>query len=80
MTRGTLDMTKELSALQRARLSYNPKLPKVLRSGIKGLEVELGAPTQSVEMQEIFRKYFQIHTASLWLHLTQEMQILAKRP
>lgn len=58
MTRGTLDMTKELSALQRARLSYNPKLPKVLRSGIKGLEVELGAPTQSVrdagDIQEIF--------------------------
>lgn len=41
-------MTRELSALQKARLSYQPKLPQVLRNGIKGLDVEFGNPTESV--------------------------------
>ena len=51
-------MERELSALQRARLSYNPKLPKVLRNGIKGLEIEFGESTGAVadagDIQKIF--------------------------
>ncbi|OGI19664.1 MAG: diphosphate--fructose-6-phosphate 1-phosphotransferase [Candidatus Melainabacteria bacterium RIFOXYA12_FULL_32_12] len=41
-------MTRELSALQKARLEYKPKLPKVLRNGVKNLDLECGAPTQSI--------------------------------
>ncbi len=51
-------MTRELSALQKARLSYQPKLPKVLRNGIKNLSVEIGNPTESIsdshDIKEIF--------------------------
>ncbi|MDD3014558.1 MAG: diphosphate--fructose-6-phosphate 1-phosphotransferase [Candidatus Gastranaerophilales bacterium] len=51
-------MTRELSALQKARLSYQPKLPKVLKNGIRGLSVEFGGPTESVadadDIKEIF--------------------------
>jgi pyrophosphate--fructose-6-phosphate 1-phosphotransferase len=51
-------MKRELSALQTARLSYQPKLPKVLRNGIKNLAFELGSPTESVtdcnDIKQIF--------------------------
>ncbi len=37
-------MSREISALQKARASYQPKLPKALRSG--SIRVELGEPTE----------------------------------
>ncbi|EKE04636.1 MAG: hypothetical protein ACD_20C00035G0001 [uncultured bacterium] len=52
------NMTRELSALQKARLGYKPKLPKVLRNGIKNLNLEYGVPTQAIadadDVQELF--------------------------
>ena len=39
----------EKSALQLARASYKPKLPKALQGAVK---VKEGAPTQSVDNQE----------------------------
>jgi len=55
-------MTRELSALQKARLSYQPKLPKVLRNGIKNLSVEFGCPTEAIadsnDIKEIFSNLY----------------------
>ena len=45
----------EKSALQIARASYQPKLPKALRGSLKVVE---GAPTQSVDDQEEILKLF----------------------
>ena len=39
----------EISALQKARSAYQPKLPKALQGAVKIVE---GAPTQSVDNQE----------------------------
>lgn len=51
-------MTRELSTLQKTRLSYKPKLPKVFSKGIKGLDIKFGDATQSVadvdDIKEIF--------------------------
>ena len=45
----------EKSALQKARASYQPKLPKALQGAVKIAE---GAPTQSVNNQEDIKKLF----------------------
>ena len=37
-----------ISTLQKARYSYNPKLPGMLRNGIAEICVKDGAPTESV--------------------------------
>ena len=45
----------EISALQKERASYQPKLPKALQGAVK---VKEGAPTQSVDNQEDIKKLF----------------------
>ena len=45
----------EKSALQKARASYQPKLPKALQGAVK---VSEGAPTQSVDNQDEIKKLF----------------------
>jgi len=45
----------EISALQKARAAYQPKLPKGLKGAVK---VKEGAPTQSVDNQEEIKKLF----------------------
>lgn len=45
----------EKSALQIARASYQPKLPKALQGAVK---IKEGAPTQSVDNQEEIKKLF----------------------
>ena len=45
----------EISALQKERAAYRPKLPKALRGDVK---VKEGEPTQSVGDQEEIRKLF----------------------
>ncbi len=54
-----LQMTKELSALQKARLTYQPKLPGVLKGGIKNLKIKNGINTTSVADQDDIKKIFQ---------------------
>lgn len=44
------------SALQKARLAYQPKLPKALKSG--NIKIEFGKPTTSVDSQEQIEKLF----------------------
>lgn len=48
----------KLSPLQTARYEYNPKLPKMLRSGIAEIAVKEGAETQSVADQEKIKALF----------------------
>ena len=45
----------EISALQKARAAYQPKLPKALQGAVKAAE---GAPTKSVDNQEEIKKLF----------------------
>ncbi|MBW4897877.1 diphosphate--fructose-6-phosphate 1-phosphotransferase [Prevotella denticola] len=45
----------EISALQKERSGYQPKLPKALQGAVK---VKEGAPTQSVDNQEDIKKLF----------------------
>ena len=45
----------EISALQKARAAYQPKLPKALQGAVKVAE---GAPTKSVNNQEEIKKLF----------------------
>lgn len=45
----------EISALQKARAAYQPKLPKALQGAVKIAE---GAPTKSVDNQEEIKKLF----------------------
>ena len=53
-------MSREISALQKARAAYQPKLPKALRSG--KITVELGEPSQPAtdrdEIQKLFPKTY----------------------
>ena len=51
-------MTREISALQKARQAYQPKLPAVLRKGIKNLAVDFGESTSSVADAEDIKKIF----------------------
>ncbi|MDR2257907.1 MAG: diphosphate--fructose-6-phosphate 1-phosphotransferase [Treponema sp.] len=52
----------EISALQKARYAYEPKLPPSLSRDIDDIAVELGAPTESAadreELREIFKKTY----------------------
>ena len=41
-------MTREASALEKARLKYDPKLPEILRRGIRATAVEEGKPTAAL--------------------------------
>ena len=45
----------EKSALQNARASYQPKLPKALKGAVKVIE---GVPTQSVDNQDEIKQLF----------------------
>lgn len=47
-----------ISPLQKARYEYEPKLPGMLRSGIKNITVKEGAPTTSVADQEAIAALF----------------------
>ncbi len=47
-----------ISPLQKARYSYSPKLPGMLRNGISEICVKDGAPTQSVADQEKIKALF----------------------
>ena len=47
-----------ISNLQKARYSYNPKLPGMLRNGISEICVKEGAPTESVADQEKIKALF----------------------
>jgi len=49
-------MSAEISALQKARAAYRPKLPKALRA--KQIKIELGAPTQPVTDREKIQSLF----------------------
>jgi pyrophosphate--fructose-6-phosphate 1-phosphotransferase len=48
----------EISALQKARYGYRPKLPASLSRGIDEITVHLGAPTESAADQGDLRKLF----------------------
>ncbi|MDR0624482.1 MAG: diphosphate--fructose-6-phosphate 1-phosphotransferase [Treponema sp.] len=52
----------EISALQKARYAYQPKLPPSLSRNIDDIAVELGAPTESAadreELRELFKKTY----------------------
>jgi pyrophosphate--fructose-6-phosphate 1-phosphotransferase len=48
----------EVSALQKARYAYKPKLPRSLSREVSGIGVELGAPTESAADQEELRNIF----------------------
>lgn len=54
-----LEMTRDLSPLQKARLAYKPKLPKVLANGINNLDIEIGAATESISDQADIKKVFE---------------------
>ena len=47
-----------ISTLQKARYSYNPELPGMLRNGISEICVKDGAPTESVADQEKIKALF----------------------
>lgn len=49
-------MSREISALQKARAAYQPKLPKALRVG--NIKIELGAPTAPTVDKEEIKKLF----------------------
>lgn len=49
---------KTLSALQIARLKYQPKLPTALAQGIKGLEMVEGSATEAIRDQEQIKELF----------------------
>ena len=51
-------VTMTLSPLQKARYSYAPKLPGMLRNGISEICVKDGAPTESVADQEKIKALF----------------------
>jgi pyrophosphate--fructose-6-phosphate 1-phosphotransferase len=51
----------EISALQKARYRYNPKLPASLSQDVSGIAVELGTPTESVADQADLKALFR-HT------------------
>ena len=52
----------EISALQKARYEYAPKLPGMLRHGIADICVKEGEETQSVADQEKIKALFPIPT------------------
>jgi len=50
------DMSVEVSALQKARAEYRPKLPKALRAD--GMKIEFGAPTEPATHRDAIRQLF----------------------
>ena len=52
-----------ISALQKARAAYQPKLPQGLRSNV---EIKEGASTQSVDNQEEIQKLPILTVCLLW--------------
>ena len=56
------EINKEISALQKARLDYQPKLPDVFKNGIKNIEFKKGEATQAVadvkDIKQIFPNIF----------------------
>jgi pyrophosphate--fructose-6-phosphate 1-phosphotransferase len=50
----------EISALQKARYAYRPKLPPSLSRTVGEIAVELGSPTEAVADREELRKIFKI--------------------
>ena len=48
----------EISALQKVRASYQPKLPSVLLNGINNVSASLGAPTEAVRDKESIKELF----------------------
>ena len=55
----------KISALQKARYEYSPKLPGMLRNGIADICVKEGAETQSVADQEKIKALFP-NTCANW--------------
>ena len=50
------------STLQKIRLEYVPKLPKMLRNGISKITVSEGNETKSVSDCQKSKNFFQTHT------------------
>ena len=48
----------EISALQKARYAYKPKLPEILSGSIDDIAVEFGSPTESISDKEELRGIF----------------------
>ncbi len=51
-------MSREVSALERARAAYKPTLPDILSGGIKNLRIEEGRSTSAVADAETIRRHF----------------------
>lgn len=49
---------KEISALQKARYQYNPKLPKEISGNVSNIAIKFGEPTQSIDNQEKVKEMF----------------------
>jgi len=49
-----------VSALQKARYAYSPKLPESLSGSIEDIAVEFGAPTEAISDQEELRGIFKL--------------------
>ncbi|WP_028973346.1 diphosphate--fructose-6-phosphate 1-phosphotransferase [Spirochaeta cellobiosiphila] len=49
----------DISALQKARYEYNPKLPSALKGDVDKIEANLGAPTSSVADQDKVKALFE---------------------
>ena len=51
-------LMNEISALQKARQAYNPKLPTVLSKGINNLVIKEGVATEAVRDKESIKEIF----------------------
>ena len=55
-------MNRELSPLQKERLQYQPKLPQVLATGIRNIDIEEGKKTSAIsdasEIEKLFPNSF----------------------
>ena len=49
---------ENISSLQKARLAYKPKLPKIMRNGIRKIALVSGAPTESVADKDQIKAIF----------------------
>jgi len=59
-------MKKYISALEKARSEYNPKLPKSLKQGIKNLSLqECGATTAEADAEEIQKMFPNVYGAQV---------------
>ncbi|MCX7024967.1 MAG: diphosphate--fructose-6-phosphate 1-phosphotransferase [Spirochaetes bacterium] len=50
----------DISPLQKARYSYQPKLPAVLRGNVDSIGIELGKPTEAVDDRAELRNIFKL--------------------